>query len=43
MNFAQFQAESISMFGLQIKASKIKTATNSVSSSGALKGQKTCS
>ena len=31
------------MFGLQIKAPKLKAATNSVSSSGALKEQKTCS
>ena len=31
------------MFGLQIKAPKWKAATNSVSSSGALNDQKTCS
>ena len=31
------------MFGSQIKAPKLKTATNSISSSGALKEQKTCS
>ena len=30
------------MFGLQIKAPKLKAATNSVSSSGALKEQNTC-
>ena len=41
MNFMQFWAECISMFGLRIKAPKLKTATNSVSSSGALKEQKT--
>ena len=41
MNFMQFRAECISMFGLQIKAPKLKAATNSVSSSGALKEQKT--
>ena len=41
MNFTQFQAKCISMFGLQIKAPKMKTATNSISSSGALKEQKT--
>ena len=29
------------MFGLQIKAPKLKAATNSVNSSGALKEQKT--
>ena len=43
MNFMQFQAECISMFGSQIKALKLKAATNSVSSSGALKEQKSCS
>ena len=43
MNFMQFQVECISMFGLRIKAPKLKTATNSVSSSGAFKEQKTCS
>ena len=43
MNFTQFQAECISMFGSQIKAPKVKTATNSVSSSGVLKEQKTYS
>ena len=41
MNFPQFQAECISMFGSQIKAPKMKIATNSVSLSGALKEQKT--
>ena len=41
MNFTQFWAECISMFGSQIKAPIMKTATNSVSSSGALKEQKT--
>ena len=41
MNFMQFQAECISMFGSPIKAPKLKAATNSVSSSGALKEQKT--
>ena len=41
LNFTQFRAECISMFGLQIKAPKLKAATNSVSSSGALKEQKT--
>ena len=41
MNFTQFQAECISMFGLQIKAPKLKAATNSVSLSGTLKEQKT--
>ena len=43
MNFTQFQAECISMFGLQIKAPKLKAAMNSVNSSGVLKEQKTCS
>ena len=43
MNFTQCQAECISMFGSRIKAPKMKTATNSVISSGALKEQKTCS
>ena len=37
MNFMQFWAECISMFGSQIKAPKLKAATNSVSSSGAIK------
>ena len=37
MNFTQFQAKCISMFGLKIKAPKINTATNSFGSSGALK------
>ena len=41
MNFMQTQAECISVFGLRIKAPKIKTAMNSVGSSGALKEQKT--
>ena len=41
MNFMQYQAECISMFGLQIKAPKLKAATNSVSLAGALKEQKT--
>ena len=41
MNFTQFQAECISMFGSQIKAPKLKATTNSVSSSGAIKEQKT--
>ena len=41
MNFMQFQAECISMFGLQIKAPKLKAATTSVSSSGTLQEQKT--
>ena len=43
MNFTQFQAECISMFSSRIKAPKLKAATNSVSSSGAIKEQKTCS
>ena len=43
MNFTQFQVKCISMFGSQIKAPKVNTATNSVSLSGALKEQKTCS
>ena len=43
MNFTQFRAECISMFGSQIKALKMKTATSSISASGALKEQKTCS
>ena len=43
MNFTQFQAECISMFGSRIKAPKVKAATNSVSLSGVLKEQKTCS
>ena len=41
MNFTQFQAECISMFGSQIKAPKLKAAANSVSSSAVLKEQKT--
>ena len=41
MNFMQFQAKCISMFGSRIKAPKMKAAMNSVSSSGALKEQKT--
>ena len=41
MNFMQFQAKYISMFGSRIKAPKLKAATTSVSSSGALKEQKT--
>ena len=41
MSFMQFQAECMSMFGLQIKPQKVKAATNSVSLSGALKEQKT--
>ena len=41
MNFMQFWAKCISMFGSRIKALKMKAATNSVSSSGALKDQKT--
>ena len=41
MNFTQFQAECISMFGSQIKAPILKAVTHSVSSSGALKEQKT--
>ena len=41
MNFTQFQAKCISMFGLQIKAPKMKPAINSINSSGALKEQKT--
>ena len=40
MNFIQFWAKCISMFGLRIKTPKMKTAANSVSSSGALKEQK---
>ena len=39
MNFTQFQAKCISMFGSQIKAPKMKAATNNISSSAALKGQ----
>ena len=42
MNFMQFQAECISMFGSWIKAPKMKAATNNISSSGALR-EKTCS
>ena len=41
MNFTQFQAECISMFRSQIRAPKIKAATNNISSSAALKEQKT--
>ena len=41
MNFTQFWAKCISMFGSQIKALKMKAAMNSVSSSAALKEQKT--
>ena len=37
MNFTQFQAECISMFGSRIKAPKLKAAMNSVNFSGALK------
>ena len=43
MNFTQFQAEYISMFGSRIKAPKLKTATSNISSSGALIEQKTYS
>ena len=43
INFTQFQAECISMFGSQIKAPKMKAATNNIGLSGALKEQKTCS
>ena len=41
MNFTQFQAECISMFGSRIKAPRLKAATNNVISYGALKEQKT--
>ena len=41
MNFTQFWAKCISMFGSWIKAPKLKAATNNISSSGALKEQKT--
>ena len=41
MNFMQFWAECISVFGLRIKAPKMKDAMNSVSLSGVLKEQKT--
>ena len=41
MNFMQFLAECISMFGSRRKALKMKAATNSVSLSGTLKEQKT--
>ena len=41
MNFTQFRAECISMFGSRVRALKLKAATNSLSSSGALKEQKT--
>ena len=40
MNFKQFQAECISMFGSQIKAPKMKAATNNIRSSGALTPRK---
>ena len=40
MNFIQFPAECISMYGSQIKMPKVKTATNSISSSGTSKEQK---
>ena len=43
MNFTQFQAKCISMFGSWIKALKMKAAMNNISSSGALKEQKTLS
>ena len=43
MSFTQFWAECISMFGSQIKAPKMKAATNNISSSAALNEQKTCS
>ena len=43
MNFTQFQAKCISMYGSRIKMPKVKSATDNVSSSGALKEQKTCS
>ena len=41
MNFTQFRAECISMFGSRIKAPKLKAAMNSINSSGAIKEQKT--
>ena len=41
MNFTQSCAECISMFGLHIKTPKVKSATNSVSSSGAPNEHKT--
>ena len=41
MNFTQFWVECISIFGSQIMAPKMKVAMNSISSSGALKEQKT--
>ena len=41
INFTQFQAGCVSMFGSQIKTPKIKTVTNSISLSGASKEQKT--
>ena len=41
MNFTQFWVECILMFGSRIKAPKMKTATNSVSSYGTSKEQKT--
>ena len=41
MNFIQFWAECISMFGSWIRALKLKAAMNSVSSSGASKEWKT--
>ena len=43
MNFTQFWAKCMSMFGSWIKAQKMKAATNNISSSGSLKEQKTCS
>ena len=43
INFTQFQAECISLFGLQIKVPKLKATTNSVISCGALKEQRTSS
>ena len=41
MKFTHFQGEYISMFGSWTKALKMKAATNNISSSGALKDQKT--
>ena len=43
MTFTQFQAECVSIFGSCIKTSKVKPATNSVSSSGAPRVHKTSS
>ena len=43
MNFTQFWAECISMFGSWIKTLKMKAAMNNISLSGTLKEQKTCS